>query len=115
MDAFYCRSGLGSVSGHVSVVVAVACLGCRNFFQSNHLHKTQDKQGKLPQTRARHAHARASMRTGPSQAQHPRSRCRVSSAAMPASGVDCTSILIMRSFLAAGSAKGIRQGRHARE
>jgi len=66
-------------------------LGLRTRWRSrDHLHKTQDKQGNRPQTRARHAQARASMthvqwrtrnaqagevetRTGPAQAQHRRS------------------------------------------
>jgi len=38
------------------------------------------QKDKLPQTRARHAHARASMVTRPPQTQHPRSRCCVSCA-----------------------------------
>ena len=62
-------------------------LGLRARWRSgDHLHKTQDRQDKLPQTRARHAQARASMTqvqwpqagevhacTVPVQVQHPRS------------------------------------------
>jgi len=71
----------GDGSEHFSVVVAVACVGCCSFLKSNHLHKTQDTEGKLLQTRVRHTHTRSRMLTRPLQTHHPHSRCHVSCAA----------------------------------
>jgi len=71
----------GNGSEHVSAVVAVPCVGCCSFLESNDLHKAQDTEGRLLQTRARYAHTHARMLTRPPQTHHPRSRCHVSCAA----------------------------------